>query len=233
VRALFALGFTAGSPGIGLADETTSITLPSGATVSYALVLPEPYDPAGSYAALLAFPGGGQRIEAARGTVERFWESEAIRRDLIVVAPAALSPSKFWYTGDDAIALLPELVAALRQHYAIGPGPIHVAGHSNGGISAFRAAVRFPDLFQSLTVLAGWPADPGDFGRLDRLAGLRIAMFVGERDRDWREPMAFTHARLQKLGIAAEFTVVPGSGHGLEGAAGERAATLFSAITAP
>src|SRR4029077_6907797 len=184
----FAVAVLVALPAIATAHETRSFTLPDGTTIQYVLVLPDGYDPAQKYGALLASPGGEQTVARAVATVERFWEPEAVKRGVIVVAPAAPTPGRPYYMGEGSVNLIPDIVAAMRAAYPIKDGQMHLAGHSNGGITAFRAAIRWPELFQSLTVIAGVPVERVDFDRLDRLKGMRISLFVGIADYDWREP---------------------------------------------
>lgn len=60
-----------------------------GVFVHYKLILPNGYDPAKAYPAVLAFPGGPQTMSIVQGTVERNWRAQAERRGYIVVVPAA------------------------------------------------------------------------------------------------------------------------------------------------
>jgi hypothetical protein len=79
-------------------------------------------------------------------------------------------------------------------------------------------------------VLAGVPAE--DFDRLDRLkgTGIRINMFVGFSDLEWREAMTETYAVMKHLGIPANFVVVPRSGHSLEALSFERSGPVFDTV---
>ena len=217
-------------PGVATAHEMRSFVLPDGTKLQYVLVLPDGYDPAQKYEALLAFPGGEQTPARAESTVERFWEPEAKKRGVIVVAPAAPSPARPYYMGEGSVNLIPDIVAAMRAAYPIKDGPIHLAGHSNGGVTAFRAGIRFPELFQSLTVIAGVPVELVDFDRLDRLKGMKVSLFVGASDFDWREPMTVTQATMKDLGIPSTFTIVPRSTHLLEALSFDKSGPLFDTV---
>jgi dipeptidyl aminopeptidase/acylaminoacyl peptidase len=227
---LFALVALIAVPAFAAAPEKGMFSLPDGTRIAYVLVLPEGYDPAQKYEALIAFPGGDQTIEKAVSTVERFWAPQAPQRGVIVVAPAAPSVGRPFYMGEGSVNLIPDIVAAMRAAYPIKDGPIHVAGHSNGGITAFRAAIRWPELFQTLTVIAGVPVERADFSRIERLRGMRISMFVGNSDFDWRGAMAEVHEVLNELGIESTFTVVPRSGHPLEALSYEKSGPVFDTV---
>ena len=218
------------APVVAKAHETRTFTLPDGTSLQYVLVLPDGFDPTQKYEGLLAFPGGDQTISRAVGTVERFWEPEAVKRGVIVVAPAAPTPGRPYYMGEGSVNLIPDIVAAMRAAYPIKDGQMHVAGHSNGGITAFRAAIRWPELFQSLTVIAGVPAERVDFERLDRLQGMKVSLFVGIGDYDWRPPMDETRQVMKDLGIPSTYVVVPRSGHLLEGLSYEKSGPVFDTV---
>ena len=67
-------------------DKTAAI---AGSTVSYKVVLPDSYDPAKAYPAVLAFPGGPQTMQMVEGTLGRNWRQQAEMLGYIVVIPAA------------------------------------------------------------------------------------------------------------------------------------------------
>src|SRR5436309_12341726 len=60
-----------------------------GATVHYKVVLPNGYDPAKAYPAILALGGGPQTMNTVDGVLNRNFRAEAEKRGYIVVAPAA------------------------------------------------------------------------------------------------------------------------------------------------
>ena len=60
-----------------------------GTTVHYKIVLPNGYDPAKAYPAILALGGGPQTMDTVDGILTRNFRSEAEARGYIVVAPAA------------------------------------------------------------------------------------------------------------------------------------------------
>jgi poly(3-hydroxybutyrate) depolymerase len=220
----------AGLAAPALAHDIRSFNLPDGTRIDYVLVLPDGYDETQKYEALLAFPGGSQTIESAESTVERFWEPEAVKRGVIVVVPAAPSIGRPYYLGEGSVNLIPDIVAAMRAAYPIKDGKIHLGGHSNGGVTAFRAAIRWPELFQTLTVIAGVPAEQVDFDRIDRLRGMKISMFVGSSDVDWRMAMVETKDALGALGIDATLRIVPQSSHLLEALSFAKSGPLFDTV---
>ena len=117
-----------------------------------------------------------------------------------------------------------------RDLYDVAGGKFHLTGISNGGLSAFRAAIDRPERFHTLTVLPGFPPASGDMGRLDRLVGLHITMLVGGRDTRWVERMEAAAIELGRLSAEVHFEVVPGAGHVIRSLAGADNARLFDLI---
>jgi len=120
-------------------DKTKSV---AGTAVHYKVVLPSHYDP--PYPGVLAFPGGAQTIEIAENMLQRNWRDEAERRGYIVVIPAATKGLLFFQGGE---RVFPEFLDKLLADYKIRDGKFHIAGNSNGGISAFHIAAAFPVTF--------------------------------------------------------------------------------------
>jgi dipeptidyl aminopeptidase/acylaminoacyl peptidase len=69
-------------------------------TVQYKVVLPNGYDPAKSYPAILAFGGGPQTMNMVDSVLNRNFRAEAEKRGYIVIAPAAPDDQLFFEDGD-------------------------------------------------------------------------------------------------------------------------------------
>ncbi len=67
-----------------------------GITIRYKIVLPNAYDPARAYPAILAFAGGRQNLDAVNNMLERNWLPEAEARGYIIVSPIA-PPNHFFF----------------------------------------------------------------------------------------------------------------------------------------
>ncbi len=193
-----------------MAAEYRNLVLSDGSKIEYALVLPANYQTDKAYPAILAFPGGRQSIQSVGGTLERFWEAEAVKRGFIVISPAAPPGKPFFEDGAD---LIPEFLRHFLDAYRIKGSRFHIAGHSNGGVSAFRVAVRNPHMFRSLIALAGFPEFQEDFDRLEQIKELDVIMFVGDGDEYWKEGMRKTKDRLESFGTKVYFQIVPRNGH--------------------
>lgn len=207
--------------------EIKKLALPSGTVIDYALVLPAHFDKDNAYPALLVFPGGNQAMKIVRAALERYWEREAARRGFILISPAAPNGVSFI---EGSERLIPEFLRHFLSEYRIEEQRFHVAGNSNGGKSAFHVAILYPELFRSLTVLAGFPPDETDMRHLRRLKGIPISMFVGESDPAWLVPMLETKAKLEGLGMDVFFQSFPRNGHFLPALSFENSAKIFDRI---
>ena len=93
-------------------------------------------------------------------------------------------PTQHLFSGDGA-RVFPEFLDQLLADYKIRDGKFHIAGMSNGGISAFYIASLYLRYFLSVTGFPGYLRDATP-ERLDALAGLCINMHAGEFDRTGR-----------------------------------------------
>ena len=122
----------------------------AGTTVDYKVLLPPGYDAAKAYPVVLVFTGGAQGLEAAENTLKVDWQGEAEKRGYIVVSPAAPDGQLFFQDGD---RVFPAFLDMIRTTWKTA-GKIHIAGHSNGGLSAFHIAAKYPAYFSTVT---GYP----------------------------------------------------------------------------
>ena len=222
----FGLIFACSQPaGAKTIDKETTI---AGLTVHYKVVLPTAFDPGKAYPAILAFPPGAQTMDMVLSTLVRNWAPEAQRRGHIVVIPAAPTPHLF---SADGARVFPEFLDQLLAAYKIRDGKFHIAGMSNGGISAFYIASLYPRYFLSVTGFPGYLRDATP-ERLDALAGLCINMHAGEFDPDWVEPMEEQAAAFRAKGFSVKMTVEKGQYHVISTLTGDGAVRLFKDIEA-
>ena len=95
-----------------VAEVSERIMRVAGTTVSYKLVLPNGYDAAKTYPAILVFGGGPQTMNTIEGALARNFQAEAEQRGYIVVGPAAPDGDLFFYDGD---RIFPEFLDNLRD----------------------------------------------------------------------------------------------------------------------
>jgi poly(3-hydroxybutyrate) depolymerase len=194
-----------------------------GVFVHYKLILPNGYDPAKAYPAVLAFPGGPQTMSIVQSTVERNWRAQAERRGYIVVVPAAPDGDLFF---EEGARVFPEFITKLLADFKVDGGKFHIAGMSNGGLSAFHIAAMYPRYFLSVTGFPGFLRDP-TAARMQALSGMCINMHAGELDPDWLSAMKQQSEQFRAQGYQVRFTVEAGQPHRLETLAGDGAARLF------
>ncbi|MBI3241752.1 MAG: hypothetical protein HYZ49_05605 [Chloroflexi bacterium] len=183
-----------------------------GTKMEYAIALPDNFDSQKEYPILLALPPGGQGKDLVQALLDRYW-AEGINRGWVVLSPAAPGGVLF-FSGSER--LIPEFLAETARTYKPEGGQYHLAGISNGGLSAFRIIGNNPELFKSLLVLPGFPQTEADQQKLSSLVNIPVAMFVGGEDTGWLEAMQDTEKTLTQLGGKVTLKVLPGEGHILE-----------------
>ena len=218
LAAMFSLSLSASAE---VFDKTKTI---GKTVVHYKVVLPANYDAAKPYPGVLAFGGGPQTMSVVEGTLSRNWREQAEKRGYLVIAPAAPDGELFFEGG---ARVFPEFLTKILADYKIQDGKFHVAGMSNGGISAFHIAASYPQYFWSVTGFPGYlpEATPA---RVHALAKMCINMHVGELDSGWREDMQQQSEQFRKQGMTVRFTVEKGQEHRINTLAGEGAVRLFN-----
>jgi poly(3-hydroxybutyrate) depolymerase len=195
-----------------------------GLTVHYKVVLPNGYDPAKTYAAIIALGGGPQTMNTVDGVLNRNLRAQAEKRGYIVVAPAAPDGQLFFEGGD---RIFPDFLKQILADYRIEGGKFHIAGPSNGGIAAMHVAATHPQYFRSVTAFPGYLWEPTP-AKLQALSRICVFMYVGENDEyRWHNEMKREAEFLRSKGDVARYTVEKGQPHRLETLAGDHAARLF------
>jgi poly(3-hydroxybutyrate) depolymerase len=198
----------------------------AGVTLHYKVVLPRDYDPARTYPAVLAFPPGSQGADMVMTTLVRNWQPEAERRGYIVFVPSAPNGRLFYEEGAN---VFPEFLDKMLAEYKIRDNKFHIAGMSNGGISAFHIAAAYPRYFLSVTGFPGYLPDATP-ARVNALAKMCINMHVGEYDSGWVRQMQDQAAQFRAQGFTVRFTIEKGESHVLGTPQGPGAARLFDQI---
>jgi poly(3-hydroxybutyrate) depolymerase len=201
-------------------DENATI---AGMSLQYKVVLPKDYDADKAYPAVLALPPGDQGMDMVQFTLIRNWAAEAQRRGYIVVIPSAPNGRPFTREG---VRVFPEFLEKLLRDYKIKDNKFHIAGMSNGGLSAFHVAASYPQFFSTVTGFPGYLPDASP-ERVKALAGMCIHMHVGEMDTRWRDAMQQQAADFRANGLAVQFTVEQGEPHVIGALNDEGAVRLF------
>ena len=223
-RAAIALACLSSLPQLAAADVTERVMRVAGTSVHYKLVLPDGYDAAQEYPAVLVMGGGPQTMDTVDRTLERNFRAEAERRGYIVVAPAAPDGQLFFQGGE---RIFPEFLDTILANHKIAGGKFHVAGPSNGGIAAMHVAAQHPRYFLSATAFPGYLWRPSE-DKLRGMSKLCVYLYVGETDEyQWHDEMRREAEFLTAEGAVARYTLERGQGHRLESLAGANAARLF------
>jgi len=185
------------------------IALPDGTRIDYLEVLPPDYQRRKDwYPMVLALPPGPQTRDMAEAGIAR-WRRQWQDAGWVVLAPWA--PDGQTFNGDASKHLGP-LTEALAKRYAPDGTKFHLVGISNGGRSAFTAALAAPDRFHSMVVLPGLPTTE-QTARLGELTDLPITLVVGSEDGGWTSGSADTAKALSDAGGKVELVVLEGEGH--------------------
>jgi poly(3-hydroxybutyrate) depolymerase len=202
-------------------EKTTKV---DGTTVHYKTVLPNGYDPAKAYPAILAFGGGPQTMNTVDTILTRNFRAEAEKRGYIVVAPAAPEGELFFDEGD---RIFPEFLKTILADYKIRDNKFHIAGVSNGGIAALHVAAENPEYFLSVTAFPGYMWDPSA-AKLQAISKMCVFMYVGELDPYmWHAEMKKEAEFLRSKGTVARYSVEKDQPHRLDTLAGANAGRLF------
>jgi poly(3-hydroxybutyrate) depolymerase len=193
-------------------------------TVHYKIVLPNGYDQAKAYPAILAMGGGPQTMNTVDAVLSRNFREEAEKRGYIVVAPAAPDGDLFFEDGD---RIFPEFLKMILADYKIQDNKFHIAGVSNGGIAALHVAAANPQYFLSVTAFPGYMWEP-TVEKLQAISKMCVFMYVGEFDPyRWHGEMKKEAEFLRSKGTVARYSVEMDQPHRLETLAGANAGRLF------
>jgi poly(3-hydroxybutyrate) depolymerase len=202
-------------------DKTTKI---GRMAVHYKIVLPNGYDASKAYPGVLGFGGGPQTMNTVDSVIARNFRDLAEKRGYIVVVPAAPDDQLFFEGGE---RIFPEFLKRILAEYKIQDGKFHIAGVSNGGITAFHVASLHPGYFLSITAFPGflWQPTPEHMQAISKMC---ISMFVGEVDpMGWQDLMQKQASQLRAIGANAQYIVEKGQPHRIETLAGANAGRLF------
>ena len=205
VGAALAVGLIA--VGSAHAAKFKTVELSDKTTVRYALVLPDRYKKGQAYPFIFALPPGQQDQSMVEAGLRVYWEEEARKRGVIVASPVAPNGVLFFRGSEKHV---PELLSKFQEEFAVADGEFHLVGISNGGVAAFRVALLYPELFQSMTVLPGFPPTDAGYGYLSRLRDMRIAIYVGELDDGFRPQTERAHGVFKSVGKETHLEIIPG-----------------------
>src|SRR5438105_6730686 len=215
------VAFGGASASAAVLDQTKKV---AGVTVHYKVVLPDGFDPAKAYPAIIAFGGGPQTMNTVDTILSRNFRAEAEKRGYIVVAPAAPDGDLFF---EEGARIFPDFLKMILADYKIQDNKFHIAGPSNGGIASFHIAAANPGYFASITAFPGYMWEPSA-AKLQAISKMCVFMYVGELDEYmWHGEMKQEAEFLRSRGTLARYTVEKGQPHRLDTLAGANAGRLF------
>ena len=183
-----------------------------GLELTYKVVLPPGFNPQRAYPAVLVFTGGGQQLRGTERTLQADWQAEGERRGYILIAPGTPNGDVFFASAD---RVFPEFLDAILRDYRIEGGKLHIAGHSNGGISAFHVATLYPQYFRTVTGYPGLLDGVANPSRIQALKPMCVFMHVGDMDAGWKSAMERQYDSLRRQGFRIQFKVEPNQVHRL------------------
>ena len=180
-----------------------------GLKIEYKVVLPEGYDAAKTYPLILAFGGGSQEMEIVDSGLARYWSREAEKRGYVVVSPASPDGNLFF---EQNARIFPQFLEMIEHDYKPEGGKMHIAGFSNGGVSAFFVASKYPQYFWSITGMPGL-LEPGTDPQISAIKPMCIYMHAGGLDAGWRDSMEQQSKKFAQKGLTVKFRVEPNQEH--------------------
>ena len=211
-----------------ISSQSNAITVEKSGTfgglaLQYKVVLPANYDPSRVYPTVLAFPWGSQDMRSVDSKLESNWRAEAERRGYVIVSPAAPGGRLFF---DDGAKVFPAFIEQILHDYRVQGGKLHIAGASNGGLSAFHIASLYPKYFVSVLAYPGFLPEP-TVAAIDALKPLCIYMYVGERDAGWLNESAKQAEQFRRRGFHVQYVVEKDQDHGIRSLSGAGSSRLF------
>lgn len=213
--------------GAAQAEVQQKIGTFAGLEVTYRVILPDNYDANRAYPTVLQFAGGSQNLEIVQRSLESDWRANAEKRGYIVISPASPNGELF-FEGADRI--FPAFIDHILTYYKVAGGKLHITGHSNGGLSAFHIAARFPQYFLSVTGYPGLLIPP-----IEQAAALKplcLYMHVGDSDPVWLARMQPQYRDLRDRGYKIQFRIEKDQVHRLDVRKDNLANRLFDELEA-
>ena len=184
----------------------------------YVVRVPESYDPAARYPAIVYLHGGVSRPKREDGT---WWrrEERLARDDAIVVAPASWDESLWWQ--DSQIENLAGVLNDLKRTWNVDENRVYLIGISDGATGAFYHAMKATTPWAAFLPLNGHPVVLGnpasDVDGEMHVTNLRNKpLFIVNGGRDPLYPVASVtpFMRLfQQAGVFLDFRPQADAGH--------------------
>ncbi len=201
---------------LGSGRNTITVGLSDGRPFDVTVITPPDWQAGATTPALLALPPGDQSAAMVDAVTGRYFGDSTAAAGWVVVSPAApelvesSEDGRFFYQDPEPLTQLLDLLDGVVVPEG---GRWHVAGPSNGGLSAFRFATDHPERVASLMGLPGYPAPPASAAADTALIDIPVVLYVGGDDPSWQEPMEAFAASFRDTGGDVTLTVRPGQSH--------------------
>jgi len=188
------------------------------ANASYALFVPEKYDPLRPTPLVFGLHGGGaggadgKLVVGSGEQAMPFYQGHCSRLGWICVCPTALRAGWGNKTNHELVDAVLEEVFAL---YNIDLNRVYLTGHSMGGGGSWAQGARIPETWACVAPTASF----GVHG-IDKFKKTRTGLYVYHSDDDPRTRIGGVRPRMLGLpgsGMDFVYTELPGRGHSLPG----------------
>lgn len=206
------------------------VTLSDGRTLNYWYIRPEGFDAAKAYPVVLALPPGPQTRPMVSAALNMF-DPVARERGWVVISLEASDGRLFVREGG---ADIPALVSHLRSWCLVEGDKLFLAGASNGGVSAFRAALDEPTRYRAIAAYPGFAPEEDDYRHFDRLKTIPIRIFCGGDDTvAWHNATKRTQTTAAAAGCDATLEFLPTEGHVMRSISGAKILDMFQPMREP
>lgn len=205
--------------------------------LEYGLARPRDFDREKEYPVVVALAPGEMTREMAERAYEMYWKSEAGRRGWVVVLAAMprMAPGIEKNVSVEQrrmeLSVVERAMDLAAQEVLVRGGRFHLAGVSNGGRAALRVAMARAWDVSSVTALPGYLED-ADLAQASRLRGVRVNLFVGEKDAFWLEKSRATQRALVGADVRTSFQAMEGEEHVIKSLSGAGARRIFDLMEA-
>ncbi len=175
------------------------LELESGASIPYAIHLPNGFDPEKTYPVLI---GPGDGIEG--GDRGYYWQNNPHTHGWIIV------DTELWKdSAEDGLELIMDKIT---KSYKVEGGKFHTACWSANSAGIFSLTSRHASRYHSITGMAG---NPRGLTAKDLVAfkDVKIQFVVGENDSYWKSSARKSYDQLKAADIETTIEIVPNAPH--------------------
>jgi predicted esterase len=194
------------------------VALPIGKDMNYVTARPEGFKEGDAAPVVIALGGGPQTAQMAMAALSAI-EGPALSKGWVVIAPST-PDARLFCTG--AEEFVPALLRDVRTWVRPEGNKFHILGFSNGGNSAFRLAINWPEQFHSVLVMPGQVMNE-DWPRFERMRAIPVRAWVGANDTVvWTDGAAKLEREGKKLKMDVQVQTIANEGHMIRSVSGAK-----------